>query len=474
LSGTTYTWTGAQGNDWNLATNWTVGAAVSTTAPNATTATAIDDLGTVPAILSNATAFVQDLNVGGVGHVIIGGGPAIGGAGTGTLVATTIEVTSTNDGGGLVGGTNSTIDAQTLTLGAGAIIGGGGVFNIATLNNSGIIQADGGNYNLGGLVVTGGNIVGAGSIEVDGSSAFELGSATAQTILVNVAAAQTASLLLDNPGSFTGTLNLFNADTHLDLYLKGEAPTGATFDDASRNLIITGAAGTIETIPFVSNGSVAFTASPTSNLAGYGLISIGPTGTTPTGGLTVTDTTSGQPVTATGTAYSGPVPGIQNEYVSVSQDNLNITTSTPNWFIHSGSGTDAIDVSKGGGTNVLDGSTGSNFLTGGTGNDTFFLDDRAPTADVFSTVVGFHSGDNATVFGVDATNFTVQMLDNQGAAGFTGLDFSFTAPGHQNANIVLTGYTTADLTNGRLTTSYGTTPDAPGAPAANYLLIHAN
>jgi hypothetical protein len=39
------------------------------------------------------------------------------------------------------------------------------------------------------------------------------------------------------------------------------------------------------------------------------------------------------------------------------------------------------------GNNVLDGSTGSNFLVGGSGHDTFFIDDRAATSDIWSTWV---------------------------------------------------------------------------------------
>jgi len=66
------------------------------------------------------------------------------------------------------------------------------------------------------------------------------------------------------------------------------------------------------------------------------------------------------------------------------------------------------------------------------------------------------------------------MLDNQGAAGFTGLDFQFSAPGRPNASFVLTGLTTADLSNGRLTATFGTTADLPGVPGSQFLNIHAN
>jgi hypothetical protein len=39
-----------------------------------------------------------------------------------------------------------------------------------------------------------------------------------------------------------------------------------------------------------------------------------------------------------------------------------------------------------------------NFLTGGTSNDTFYIDDRNPTSPVFSTIANFHASDNATVW----------------------------------------------------------------------------
>ncbi|MDR3532495.1 MAG: hypothetical protein P4L90_18320 [Rhodopila sp.] len=190
--------------------------------------------------------------------------------------------------------------------------------------------------------------------------------------------------------------------------------------------------------------------------------------------FTVTDTTNNVTSVSSGQAYVGPVAGLQWAFITTTTDSLAITATAPNTFIRTGSGNDAIDVSHVNGTNVLDGSTGSNFLVGGTGFDTFFLDDRSPTADVFSTVVNFHSGDNATVWGITPSDFTLNTYNNQGAAGYTGLDFSFTAAGKPNANLVLTGYTSADLTNGKLTVTYGITPTTGGIPGSTYMLIHAN
>ena len=118
-------------------------------------------------------------------------------------------------------------------------------------------------------------------------------------------------------------------------------------------------------------------------------------------------------VSATAQPYTGPVSGLQNEYINITSDSLNISVSTPNWFIHSGSGTDAIAANSG--INVLDGGTGSNFLTGGSGTDTFFVDDRGPTADIWSTVNGFHAGDAATIWGVTPQDFGLTWVDGQGA-----------------------------------------------------------
>ena len=186
-------------------------------------------------------------------------------------------------------------------------------------------------------------------------------------------------------------------------------------------------------------------------------------------GFLLTNTTTGVSSGASGEAYTGPVAGLQHQYITVSTDNLNIAAMAPNSFIHSGSGNDAIDVSRAGGNNVLDGSTGSNFLVGGAGSDTFFVDDRAAAADIWSTVANFHSGDNATIFGVTPSDFALDWQDGQGAAGSTGLTLHATAPGKPVASITLAGYAKADL-GGRLAVSFGNDQGGGGA----YVFIHGN
>ena len=185
--------------------------------------------------------------------------------------------------------------------------------------------------------------------------------------------------------------------------------------------------------------------------------------------FSVVDTTTNTPFQTNGMPYSGPVVGLQSEFIDAATDRLNVTANVPNVFIHTGSGEDAIDVSHANGNNVLDGSTGSNFLVGGSGNDTFFVDDRGPSADIWSSVSNFHAGDSATIFGITQSGFDTSWVDGQGAAGFTGLTLHVTAAGHPTASLTLAGFSTADMSDGRISTSFGS--EADGTP---YLFVQPN
>jgi serralysin len=176
--------------------------------------------------------------------------------------------------------------------------------------------------------------------------------------------------------------------------------------------------------------------------------------------VAVLDTTTSQNISVAGSAYSGPVSGLQYQYVYTDGDSVNITVTSDNWFLHGGPGGDAIHAS--GGYNVLDGGAGSNFLTGGGGTDTFYVDDRNPSGDLWSTVNGFHSGDDATVFGIVPNGSNIQWFDNQGAAGYTGLTLHVPAANAPTASLTLAGYSSSDLGNGRLNVSFGN--EADGTP----------
>jgi hypothetical protein len=172
-------------------------------------------------------------------------------------------------------------------------------------------------------------------------------------------------------------------------------------------------------------------------------------------GITVFDTTTGQPVSATGQSYTGPVGGIQNQYINITSDSLNVGTSTPNWYIHTGDGNDGINVSAGGGNNILDGEGGSNFLVGGRGNDTFYVNDLYATVPSWTTIVGFHIGDAATVWGVPPDDFKLSWMDGGGAPGYTGLTLYATAAKKPEVAVTIAGATVADMHSGLINVQFG-------------------
>jgi hypothetical protein len=459
----TFTWVGGTSNDWTTATNWS-----PQSVPNDPTAVVTVDNPANDADVFNGKAItVGSLNVGGTGisagQVIVGGSPEIGLGGGGSLTASqSIVVTSPDQNGALVGGPGGVVTSSSMTIASGVAIGGGGTYNIATIVNNGLIQADGGGpgLGLGPVVVQGSTVSGTGHFEIDHSSTLEINAATSQNVAVAVDPTEVANLLLDSPGTFKGGVNLVNPNSQLNLFFKGQTPTGVSYDLQSGSLVVTGAGGIVDTIPLSSPNAITSSV-VASTIAGYREVSIN----LAAAGF---DTTTGQPVAIVATAYTGPVAGLQNEYINVTSHNLNIATATPNWFVHTGSGDDAIAVSSG--TNVLDGGTGSNFMTGGSGTNTFFVDDRAATTDIWSTVNNFHAGDAATIWGVTAQDFGLAWTDGQGATGFTGLTLHATAAGKPTASLTLAGYTSADLNNGRLSVSFGTDPGSGSA----YMYVHGN
>lgn len=174
----------------------------------------------------------------------------------------------------------------------------------------------------------------------------------------------------------------------------------------------------------------------------------------------MTDAASGVSNHPDGTVYSGPVSYLQQQLLYTGSDAVAISASQPNVFIHGGPSSDAIAVSSG--QNVIDGGQGSNFLIGGTGTDTFFLDGRGGQV-TWDTLVNFHAGDQATVWGFDPANSNWTWAGVDGAAGYTGLTLRADLGGVASS-ITFAGLSTTDTT--RFAISTGTVSD--GTP---YLLI---
>lgn len=175
--------------------------------------------------------------------------------------------------------------------------------------------------------------------------------------------------------------------------------------------------------------------------------------TLPLASLAIFDATRGQALPDTLSApFAGTLPYVAEQYVSVTPDSLNIAAASPNYFIHTGSGNDAVQLL--GGTNVVDAGTGSNFLTSGTGRDSLLLDTRGAASDIWDTVSRFHSGDTATVFGISPGTASLSWADGQGTPGATGLTLHASVAGRPMASLTLAGFTTADLAANRVATSF--------------------
>ena len=122
-----------------------------------------------------------------------------------------------------------------------------------------------------------------------------------------------------------------------------------------------------------------------------------------------------------------------------------------------------------GGTNVLDGGTGSNFLTGASGFDTFFVDARGATLPIWGTVSSFGKGDATTFWGVSVASHTLDWLDDQGAKDFKGLTLHASGVGVPTASLTLPGFTLAGKDTA-LSVLFGFDPGSN----SNYMYVDAN
>jgi hypothetical protein len=141
--------------------------------------------------------------------------------------------------------------------------------------------------------------------------------------------------------------------------------------------------------------------------------------------------------------YTGAVPGITDQFIDVNPVNLVIAATGPNIFLRSGAGNDALLVVAG--RNVLDAGTGSNFMVGGTNStDTFFVDGRG-TGVTWSSIIHFHPGDDATIWGWNQGVSKMTWADGQGAAGYTGATVHIQLAGNGviNDSMTFVGYTVA-------------------------------
>ena len=159
----------------------------------------------------------------------------------------------------------------------------------------------------------------------------------------------------------------------------------------------------------------------------------------------------GQQTTLVGEAYGGPVDYLRAQLIYDSAAPAVIVAHADNTFIKSFSGFCAIQVA--GGRNVVDAGPGSNFIVGGTGDDTFFLVGRTDAV-TWDTVTGFHPGDMVTLFGFHPGVSTYYWTEVDGAAGYTGrtLHADLAGNGQVTASLTFAGHSAADMASWAVTT----------------------
>lgn len=157
----------------------------------------------------------------------------------------------------------------------------------------------------------------------------------------------------------------------------------------------------------------------------------------------VANRSSGKSLLQEASAYSGPLPSLQWQWIG-GNDGEVIASGSGNDFINSLGGDDAID--GGAGDDVLDGGTGSNFLTGGAGHDTFFVDGRTGQP-VWSTVADLDANEMVTVWGWQDARSTLSWAEMSGAEGFKGATarIDLDGDGRIDASLTLTGKATGSI-----------------------------
>ncbi|GAC1481682.1 MAG: hypothetical protein NVS2B11_07010 [Acetobacteraceae bacterium] len=355
-------------------------------------------------------AVAADVVVGAGGVLAAGGaqvgtgaGAVLGAEGGGQVEAGSIE---------LAAGGTLRVDGQSLVqVGSGAASGSGiRVLAGTTLTaHGGRLEGDvamGGTLRNDGSLVVAGNMAGSGTLALGGGMVDVAGVIGGETVAFGA-----AGVVLRVHGLYGAT-----------------AVSAMQFGDAIDLAGVTGASlsadgGTVT----AGSGTLQLAAAPSGyayklygDAAGGTEVLLDPT-TPPSAAISSTDVVTGASQDASGDGYAGPVDYLQRQFIYGGTDGVAIRANVPNTFLKGGPGGDAL--AAGGGNNVLDGDGGSNFPIGGSGadggHDTFFVDARGGVV-TWSTIVNFHAGDQATMFGFHPGTSTRPLTGSDGTAGYTG------------------------------------------------------
>ncbi len=325
----------------------------------------------------------------------------------------TTASTLTNANGLNIVGTTAVL--QSLGSNAGTQLVNNGTISIRNPNGAGVLAttdfiAIGGT----GVIRLGANVLLEATSTVGSGQTvqFEPGSSTA------------SQLQIDNPSLFQGTISGFGAlDKITAITARYDSYDYVSTGANSGNLVFTASGTAVSSIAFT--GAYTRSSFGMTTQLGQTLEKSVITTTVADAAQTIayTDVVSNVSAADVVLPYSDPnVPYLQHIFQWNSPDAVAISTSVSNVFLHGGSGGDALQAF--GGQNVLDGGGGSNFLVGATGSDggsdTFFVDGRNQV-NTWSTIVNFHRGDLAVIFGFKQGTSTAPWIASDGAAGYTGV-----------------------------------------------------
>ncbi len=266
-------------------------------------------------------------------------------------------------------------------------------------------------------------VTGTGVIVLTPNGRLDLSQAvgSGQTFRFDGGASAGSVLQIDSSAAFQGSISGFSSGDAISLTNTPENSFTYTSTDATHGVLSIlngstviaslGFAGSYSQSSFnvattvLSNNTVTTTITTTANQAQH---------------FSYTDTAlGGLSATSAGLPYTGSA-GLSNQMTWSSADSVAIAANGGSSDIVGGSASDGLQAL--GGVNVLDGEGGSNFFVGGTGagsQDYFYMDGRAGAT--WDTIVNFHSGDQAVLYGFNVGVSTLVVTPSDGAAGYTGV-----------------------------------------------------
>jgi hypothetical protein len=319
-----------------------------------------------------------------------------------------------------------------------------------------------------------------GAVLMTGAGAGSLADTVTGLNTINIAPG--GDLVFQGLATTAGPIHIASGTLDLSSGAGGVLPGVATFDDADGKLILKNfaaaviqgfrAGDTIDITDFAATGTLAAGSDGFTRIGSVSLEFIGQntsdalytaasdgnggtlvtTNAEPAAAVAFSDQTTGAAGDHELTAASGGPSYLQWQYVDDSADTVAISASVANVFIKGDGGTKAIAVASG--QNVLDGGTGSAFLTGGSGTDTFFLDPGS-TQSTWDTLTNFHAGDSVTIWNWVPGVSTETVSAQSGAAGFQGATLGIAnGQGGPVSNITFAGLSAARVA--QMQTSTGT------------------